>query len=79
MKDRGILVVLKIGHLFFCLSENRSLFFEIKRISEISEIGVYGIYANYQKFLNVELSESSVSIGDSHLRTRHYFKARSRY
>ena len=33
--------------MFFCLSENRSLFFEIKRISEVAEIGVYGIDANY--------------------------------
>ena len=31
------------------LSENRSLLFEIKIISENAEIGVYEIYANCQK------------------------------
>ena len=34
--------------IVFCLSENRSLLFEIKRISEIAKIGVYGIRANCQ-------------------------------
>ena len=35
---RGILVFLKIVLCFFRLSENRSLLFEIKRISEIAKI-----------------------------------------
>ena len=40
---------LVFASIWLCLSENRSLLFEIKRISKIAEIGVYEIYANCQR------------------------------